>query len=106
MTAEPARIELFSSSALAGAGGACGNGPSLRVRYETAQGESYQGPTILSARKVMQRLLGISLLTALVFAATERPAQAWVNSRFSIGLNWSFQSGGNSAFWGLWRNGQ
>jgi hypothetical protein len=54
----------------------------------------------------MQKLLGICLLTALALAATERPAQAWVNSRFSIGLNWCFQSGGNSAGWGLWRNGQ
>jgi hypothetical protein len=54
----------------------------------------------------MHRFLGISVLTALALAATERPAQAWVNSRFSVGLNWSFQSGGNSAFWGLWRNGQ
>lgn len=54
----------------------------------------------------MKKLLGITFLTALAIVATERPAQAWINSKFSIGLNWHYQSGGNCLFWGLWRNGQ
>ncbi len=54
----------------------------------------------------MKKLLGITLLTALALAATDRPAHAWVDSKFSIGLNWHYQSGGNCLFWGAWRNGQ
>jgi len=54
----------------------------------------------------MKKLLGISLLAGLAVLATERPVQAWCNSKFSIGLNWHFQSGGNNFLWGLYRNGQ
>jgi hypothetical protein len=54
----------------------------------------------------MRKLLGISLLTALVLVATERPAHAWINCKWSVGFNWQWQSGGNNLLWGLFRNGQ
>jgi hypothetical protein len=54
----------------------------------------------------MKKLLSIALLTVCALALTERPAQAWVNSKFSIGLNWNMQSANNSWLWGFWRNGQ
>lgn len=54
----------------------------------------------------MKKILALGVLTLGLFAATERPAQAWVNSKFGIGLNWHLQSGGNNFLWGLFRNGQ
>ena len=54
----------------------------------------------------MKKLLSIGLLAMCAFALSEHPAQAWVNSRFSIGLNWHHQSANTSYLWGLWRNGQ
>ena len=54
----------------------------------------------------MKKLLSVGLLTVGVLAFCEQPAQAWVNSRFSIGLNWHHQSANTSALWGLWRSGQ
>jgi hypothetical protein len=54
----------------------------------------------------MKKFLSISLLAlgALVFA--EQKAQAWINSKFGIGLSWHLQSANNSTLWGMWRNGQ
>jgi hypothetical protein len=49
-------------------------------------------------------LLGVSAL-GLAFV-TERPADAWINSKFAIGMNWHWQSGGNNLFWGMFRNSQ
>lgn len=54
----------------------------------------------------MKKLLTLSVLTLGVLAATERPAQAWVNMKFGVGLNWQLQSGGNNFLWGMFRNGQ
>src|ERR1019366_2944630 len=54
----------------------------------------------------MKKLLSIGLLTVCAVALSERPAQAWVNSKFSIGLNWHVQSANNNVLWGLWKNGQ
>jgi hypothetical protein len=54
----------------------------------------------------MKKLLSIGMLTVCALALTERPADAWVNSKFSIGLNWHLQSGNNNVLWGLWKNGQ
>lgn len=54
----------------------------------------------------MKRLLSIGLLAVCVLAVSERPAQAWVNAKFSIGLNWHLQSANNNFFWGLYKNGQ
>jgi hypothetical protein len=54
----------------------------------------------------MKKLLGLGLLATFAVLATERPAQAWVNSKFSVGLNWQYQAGGNNLLWGLYRSGQ
>ena len=50
-----------------------------------------------------QLLLGLSAVALAM--ATCRPADAWINSRFSMGINWHWQSGNNCWFWGLFRNG-
>jgi hypothetical protein len=48
--------------------------------------------------------MGALALAAVL--ATHRSADAWCNSKFSIGLNWSCQSGNNNLLWGFYRNGQ
>ena len=48
----------------------------------------------------------MGLLAFGLLALAQQPAAAWVNSKFSIGLNASCQSGNNSFFWGLYKNGQ
>lgn len=51
-----------------------------------------------------------SILTAglalLISAWFTDPAHAWVNSKFGVGLNISYQGGGNNLLWGLFRSGQ
>jgi hypothetical protein len=54
----------------------------------------------------MKKLLFLGLTALGLVLAAEQPAHAWVNCKFSVGLNWSYQSGGNTLFWGLFRNGQ
>jgi hypothetical protein len=54
----------------------------------------------------MKKLLSFGLLAVCAVAISEQQAHAWVNSRFSVGLNWHLQSANNSTLWGLWRNGQ
>ncbi len=54
----------------------------------------------------MKRFLVLGLLALGVGLATEQPAHAWINSKFSVGLNWNYQSGGNNLLWGLFRNAQ
>lgn len=54
----------------------------------------------------MKKVLALGLLALGLIALSQQEASAWKNSRFGIGLNWDYQSGGNSFFWGLWRNGQ
>jgi len=54
----------------------------------------------------MKKILPISLLTLCFAAIAQDQASAWINSRAGIGLNWSWQSGGNNLFWGLFRDGQ
>lgn len=54
----------------------------------------------------MKKILSIGLLAVCALAVSERPAHAWVNSKFSIGLNWHLQSGNNNILWGAFRNGQ
>ena len=54
----------------------------------------------------MRKLLACGLSAVMVALATCRPADAWVNAKFSIGLNWHFQSGNNNFLWGFYRNGQ
>jgi hypothetical protein len=50
----------------------------------------------------MKKLVLAGLLAVAVLAVTQQQASAWINSRFSIGLNW----GGNNFFWGGFKNGQ
>ena len=54
----------------------------------------------------MKKMLAIGLLAVSVIAVVHQEASAWVNARFGIGVNFEYSSGGNSAFWGLWSNGQ
>jgi len=54
----------------------------------------------------MKKLLLGGVAALMVVLATERQASAWINNKFSVGLGWEVQSGGNNFFWGLYRNGQ
>jgi hypothetical protein len=54
----------------------------------------------------MKKLLSMGLLTLCALAASEREAQAWVNAKFSVGLNWQLQSANNNMLWGVFKNGQ
>src|SRR5437660_814339 len=54
----------------------------------------------------MKKVLSIGLLTLCALAISERPAHAWVNAKFSVGLNWALQSGNNNILWGVFKNGQ
>ena len=54
----------------------------------------------------MKKLLSIGLLTVCALALHTHQANAWVNAKFSIGLNWQLQSANNSTLWGAWKNGQ
>jgi len=54
----------------------------------------------------MKKLLSVGLLTVCAFVLAERQADAWVNSKFSIGMNWHYQSGNNNILWGAFKNGQ
>ena len=54
----------------------------------------------------MKKIVSLGLLAACALVVSERPAHAWVNSKFSVGLSWHLQSGNNNFLWGLWRNGQ
>jgi hypothetical protein len=54
----------------------------------------------------MKKLLSIGLLTVCALAISEHKAQAWINAKFSVGLNWHLQSANNNFFWGFFKNGQ
>ena len=54
----------------------------------------------------MKKFVLAGLCAIAVTAMVQQPASAWINSRFGVGLNWDFQSGGNNFGWGAWRNGQ
>jgi hypothetical protein len=54
----------------------------------------------------MKKIAIAGLLAMGLIAVAEQQASAWVNQRFSIGLNYHRQSGGNNFGWGLYRNGQ
>lgn len=54
----------------------------------------------------MKRFLILGALTVAFAAASYEQASAWINSNFGLGMNWSWQSGGNSILGGLWRDGQ
>jgi hypothetical protein len=84
-------------------GGAVGNVCGVRanndLKVSRASDASHTGET------TMKKLLSAGLLAVLVALATGRPADAWINARFSVGLNWSWQSGNNCLLWGVFRNG-
>lgn len=54
----------------------------------------------------MKKLLSMGLLTVCALAISEHKAHAWVNAKFSVGLNWHLQSANNNWLWGVWKNGQ
>lgn len=54
----------------------------------------------------MRHLLTAGLLAVAALVATPRPADAWINAKFSAGVNWHWQSGNNSLLWGLFHDGQ
>ena len=54
----------------------------------------------------MKKFLLIGALALAVAAALEYQAWAWINTNFSVGLNYCYQSGGNNLLWGVFRNGQ
>src|SRR5688572_8902277 len=57
-------------------------------------------------RGIMKKILAAGLIAISMIAMTQQQASAWVQSRFSVVLNWDWQGAGNSFFWGLWRSGQ
>jgi len=54
----------------------------------------------------MKKVLVSGLLAICVIALAQNQASAWINTRFGVGFDWSYQSGGNNCLWGAWRNGQ
>jgi len=54
----------------------------------------------------MKKFLTVGALALTVAAFFHQNAFAWVNARFGVGLNYSYQSGGNNFLWGVFRNGQ
>jgi hypothetical protein len=54
----------------------------------------------------MKKILSTGLLTLCALAITQQQAHAWLNAKFSVGLNWHIQSANNNVLWGLWKNGQ
>jgi hypothetical protein len=54
----------------------------------------------------MKKFLATGLLAIFAIALSQQQASAWVNAKFGVGLNWNYQSGGNTWGWGAWRNGQ
>jgi hypothetical protein len=54
----------------------------------------------------MKKILTAGLLALSAALITDQQASAWINCKFSVGLNWNWQSGGNNFLWGAFRNGQ
>lgn len=54
----------------------------------------------------MKKFLTTGVLALALAAIATQESNAWVNSKFGIGLNWNYQSGGNNLLWGAFRNGQ
>lgn len=59
-----------------------------------------------SEKGIMKKILTTGILALAVAALYAQTADAWINSKFGIGLNWNYQSGGNNLLWGAFRNGQ
>ena len=54
----------------------------------------------------MKKFLMIGVLALGILPLARQEASAWINHKFGVGLNWAWQSGGNSFGWGLFRGGQ
>ena len=54
----------------------------------------------------MKRFLIIGALALGLVAMSRQEASAWIKCRFSVGLNWSWDSGNNNFLWGFMKNGQ
>ncbi len=54
----------------------------------------------------MKKILAIGVLAIGMMAISQQQASAWVNTRFGMGLNFDWSSGGNTLLWGLIRDGQ
>ena len=54
----------------------------------------------------MKKLLTLGISTVLLALATSRPADAWINAKISVGVNWHWRTGDNYLFGGLVSNGQ
>src|SRR5579864_3019109 len=54
----------------------------------------------------MKKFVAMGVLALILAACSQQEASAWINSKFSVGLNWAYQSGGNNLLWGVFRNGQ
>jgi hypothetical protein len=48
----------------------------------------------------------IGALALGLAAVSVQEASAWIKCNFSVGLNWSWESGNNSILWGAFANGQ
>jgi hypothetical protein len=54
----------------------------------------------------MRKFVAMAAPALLLAACSQQEAWAWINAKFGVGLNWSYQSGGNNLAWGVFRNGQ
>lgn len=53
----------------------------------------------------MKKTLGFGILAICCIALSHQQASAWTNQKFSFGMEWQRQSGGNN-FCRIWQNGQ
>jgi hypothetical protein len=49
----------------------------------------------------MKKLLTLSISAVLLVLASVRPADAWINAKISVGVNWNWRTGNNYLFGGL-----
>jgi hypothetical protein len=68
-------------------------------------GEMRPGDGTTSERRIMKKLLVVSVLALGTVAAFGQNASAWINFKFSAGINMSYESACNSFLCGLWNNG-
>jgi hypothetical protein len=54
----------------------------------------------------VKKILVLGVMAVALLAVSQQRASAWIKCNFSIGLNFSFESGNNCWFWGLFQNGQ
>lgn len=83
-----------------------GNAIGTRALKFVLKGEDGRTVPNESEKGNMKKLLTSGVLALTLAALSTQSAMAWVNSKFGVGLNWNYQSGGNSLLFGLFRNGQ